>query len=175
MVDVATGVVVVVRAVFTDFFRNLVGPPGRTPRQGARSLLAHLGRRRATRGGRWWRPLRRLVSLTSALSSTAEMSGYLVGSAAFKAVGMGDPHPAGSIPVHLRQSQDPAPTRTPRGFRSGAFAIPVRKSFWRDRPIEEFTARISHGYFQISIWLFRKASKQVRSNSERILVPLGRQ
>jgi hypothetical protein len=33
-----------------------------------------------------------------------EVSGYLVGSAAFKAVGMGDPHPAGSIPVHLRQS-----------------------------------------------------------------------
>lgn len=31
-----------------------------------------------------------------------EVSGYLVGSAAFKAVGMGDPHPAGSIPVHLR-------------------------------------------------------------------------
>jgi len=27
----------------------------------------------------------------------------LVGSAAFKAVGMSDPHPAGSIPVHLRQ------------------------------------------------------------------------
>ena len=33
-----------------------------------------------------------------------EVSGYLVGSAAFKAVGMGDPHPAGSIPVHLRQT-----------------------------------------------------------------------
>jgi len=31
------------------------------------------------------------------------MSGYLVGSAAFKAVGTGDPRPAGSIPVHLRQ------------------------------------------------------------------------
>jgi len=35
--------------------------------------------------------------------STPEVSEYLVGSAAFKAVGMGDPHPAGSIPVHLRQ------------------------------------------------------------------------
>ena len=31
------------------------------------------------------------------------MSGYLVGSAAFKAVGTSDPRPAGSIPVHLRQ------------------------------------------------------------------------
>jgi len=32
-----------------------------------------------------------------------EVSGHLVGSAAFKAVGTGDPRPAGSIPVHLRQ------------------------------------------------------------------------
>ena len=38
------------------------------------------------------------------LMSKTEMSGYLVGSAAFKAVGTGDPRPAGSIPVHLRQS-----------------------------------------------------------------------
>ena len=30
------------------------------------------------------------------------MSECLVGSPAFKAGGMGDPHPAGSIPVHLR-------------------------------------------------------------------------
>ena len=30
------------------------------------------------------------------------MSGYLVGSPAFKAGGTGDPRPAGSIPVHLR-------------------------------------------------------------------------
>ena len=37
------------------------------------------------------------------LVSFPEVSEYLVGSAAFKAVGMGDPHPAGSIPVHLRQ------------------------------------------------------------------------
>ena len=33
----------------------------------------------------------------------AEVSGYLVGSPAFKAGGTGDPRPAGSIPVHLRQ------------------------------------------------------------------------
>ena len=32
-----------------------------------------------------------------------EVSGYLVGSAAFKAVGTSEPRPAGSIPVHLRQ------------------------------------------------------------------------
>ena len=37
-----------------------------------------------------------------------EVSGYLVGSPAFKAGGTGDPRPAGSIPVHLRQ---PRPTR----------------------------------------------------------------
>ena len=33
-----------------------------------------------------------------------EVSEYLVGSPAFKAGGTGDPRPAGSIPVHLRQS-----------------------------------------------------------------------
>ena len=33
-----------------------------------------------------------------------EVSGYLVGSAAFKAVGTSEPRPAGSIPVHLRQT-----------------------------------------------------------------------
>ena len=32
-----------------------------------------------------------------------EVSERLVGSPAFKAGGMGDPHPAGSIPVHLRR------------------------------------------------------------------------
>jgi len=34
-----------------------------------------------------------------------EVSEYLVGSPAFKAGGTGDPRPAGSIPVHLRQPQ----------------------------------------------------------------------
>ena len=33
------------------------------------------------------------------------MSGYLVDSAAFKAVETGDPRLAGSIPVHLRQQR----------------------------------------------------------------------
>lgn len=37
------------------------------------------------------------------VTSSAEVSEHLVGSAAFKAVGTGDPRPAGSIPVHLRQ------------------------------------------------------------------------
>ena len=40
---------------------------------------------------------------SEAIVSSAEVSGHLVGSAAFKAVGTGDPRPAGSIPVHLRQ------------------------------------------------------------------------
>ena len=34
-----------------------------------------------------------------------------MGSAAFKAVGTGDPRPAGSIPVHLRQSIHGLPPR----------------------------------------------------------------
>ena len=37
------------------------------------------------------------------------MSGYLVGSAAFKAVGTSDPRPAGSIPVHLRHISEVHP------------------------------------------------------------------
>src|SRR3954469_20877187 len=36
------------------------------------------------------------------VTSAAEVSGYLVGSPAFKAGGRGDPTTAGSIPVHLR-------------------------------------------------------------------------
>jgi hypothetical protein len=35
--------------------------------------------------------------------SGAEVSGYLVGSAAFKAVGLSEPQAAGSIPVHFRE------------------------------------------------------------------------
>jgi hypothetical protein len=38
------------------------------------------------------------------LTCGPEVSGHLVGSTAFKAVGTGDPRPAGSIPVHLRGS-----------------------------------------------------------------------
>ncbi len=37
--------------------------------------------------------------------SRAEVSGRLVGPTAFKAAGTGDPRPAGSIPVHLRETQ----------------------------------------------------------------------
>ena len=37
------------------------------------------------------------------IRSSMEVSEYLVGSPAFKAGGTGDPRPAGSIPVHLRQ------------------------------------------------------------------------
>lgn len=42
-------------------------------------------------------------SVASPLPCATEVSGYLVDSAAFKAVGTSDPRPAGSIPVHLRQ------------------------------------------------------------------------
>jgi len=46
------------------------------------------------------------------LASAAEVSGHLVGSTAFKAAGTGDPRPAGSIPVHLRQSVHGRPPRS---------------------------------------------------------------
>src|SRR5258706_566374 len=39
---------------------------------------------------------------TKCVTFPPEVSGHLVGSAAFKAAGTGDPRPAGSIPVHLR-------------------------------------------------------------------------
>ena len=45
------------------------------------------------------------VHIDVAVPSPVEVSEYLVGSPAFKAGGTGDPRPAGSIPVHLRQSQ----------------------------------------------------------------------
>ena len=41
-------------------------------------------------------------SINPQVAFAMEVSGYLVGSAAFKAVGTSDPRPAGSIPVHLR-------------------------------------------------------------------------
>ncbi len=56
-----------------------------------------------------------------------EVSGYLVGSAAFKAVGMGDPHPAGSIPVHLRSWVHGCSWTSTEIALSGAF-VPVRSS-----------------------------------------------
>ena len=52
-----------------------------------------------------------------------EVSGYLVDSAAFKAVGTSDPRPAGSIPVHLRHTPlttDPSPAIYP-----GVVAVPM--------------------------------------------------
>ena len=53
------------------------------------------------------RPQRRRESrnrLVDQLASGAEVSGDLVAPPAFKAGGTGDPCPAGSIPVHLRQA-----------------------------------------------------------------------
>ncbi len=43
-----------------------------------------------------------LACIETSLLWSAEVSEYLVDSAAFKAVGTSDPRPAGSIPVHLR-------------------------------------------------------------------------
>jgi len=44
------------------------------------------------------------ISHPPPVPSSTEVSEYLVGSPAFKAGGTGDPRPAGSIPVHLRQA-----------------------------------------------------------------------
>ncbi len=49
--------------------------------------------------------MRRCPNFMRQVRFPAEVSGHLVGSAAFKAVGTGDPRPAGSIPVHLRHDQ----------------------------------------------------------------------
>jgi hypothetical protein len=60
------------------------------------------------------------------LASKAEMSGYLVGSAAFKAVGTGDPRPAGSIPVHLRSTvlgRSPMCFESPTRWGFGKFDV----------------------------------------------------
>lgn len=51
------------------------------------------------------------------VTSHPEVSEHLVGSAAFKAVGTGDPRPAGSIPVHLRQPAHGRPWTTESGLR----------------------------------------------------------
>ena len=63
--------------------------------------LLHGRQLRPAEGFRVQRRPRRPRPLT-ALASTPEVSGHLVGSPAFKAGGTGDPRPAGSIPVHLR-------------------------------------------------------------------------
>ncbi len=53
-----------------------------------------------------------------------EVSERLVGSPAFKAGGTGDPRPAGSIPVHLRQSNCSICVRRSQDVRL-AFAVPM--------------------------------------------------
>ena len=45
-------------------------------------------------------------SINPQVAFAMEVSGYLVGSAAFKAVGTSEPRLAGSIPVRLRQTFD---------------------------------------------------------------------
>ncbi len=54
--------------------------------------------------------------------SVLEVSERLVGSPAFKAGGTGDPRPAGSIPVHLRQPNPPPAQR--RGGSGNGFSGP---------------------------------------------------
>jgi len=49
------------------------------------------------------------------------VSGYLVGSAAFKAVGTSEPRPAGSIPVHLRH------VSVPSDGKGVVMLFPIRK------------------------------------------------
>ena len=61
-----------------------------------------------------------------------EVSEYLVGSAAFKAVGTGDPRAAGSIPVHLRHTTAPPPHRAGPSVRPG-----------RDRQDQRVQSRVS--------------------------------
>ena len=56
----------------------------------------------------------------SPVASSAEVSGYLVGSTAFKAAGTSDPRPAGSIPVHLRQTPQGHVTQLPEPTRNTA-------------------------------------------------------
>ena len=59
-------------------------------------------------------PNRRAQRYPVPLRSVAEVSRRLVGLPAFKAGGTGDPRPAGSIPVHLRES-DVTDGGRPRG------------------------------------------------------------
>ena len=59
-----------------------------------------------------------------------EVSEYLVGSAAFKAVGCGDPTAAGSIPVHLRFSQPAVVLRVPRWHRRLFIAMRTSSVEW---------------------------------------------
>ena len=61
------------------------------------------------------------------------MSEYLVGSAAFNAVGAGDPCPAGSIPVHLRYALGEGASPLPRTPSLAATAA-RRLSGWRSQP-----------------------------------------
>ena len=69
-----------------------------------RGVLSRLaGFSRAVRDGHMLSTIRRARFIRAdQVASAAEVSGYLVGSPAFKAGGRGDPTTAGSIPVHLR-------------------------------------------------------------------------
>ncbi len=90
------------------------------------------------------------------------MSERLVGSPAFKAGGMGDPCPAGSIPVHLRQPPFPAPALT-RKWCSTAWSnhdlVMSDDEASGLRPL--FTGAPMHDYFPIMM----KAEPSVRMDA----------
>jgi hypothetical protein len=71
------------------------------------------------------------------LRCVAEVSARLVGAAAFKAVGTGDPCPAGSIPVHLRHTHPADEAMLRRGnstesrIESSLMTIDWRPNDWR--------------------------------------------
>jgi RNA polymerase sigma factor (sigma-70 family) len=87
-------------------------PPDRGPcdEQAAPSVLGHrcprpAGRLRSDDSEAERPPVRTAQRSRRSVNTVVEVSGYLVGSPAFKAGGTGDPRPAGSIPVHLRHTQ----------------------------------------------------------------------
>ena len=76
------------------------------------------------------------------VASRPEVSGHLVGSAAFKAVGTGDPRPAGSIPVHLRQYVHGRPGMCLASALIREFVKSLHRRPWA------FVERYSQGHFQ---------------------------
>src|SRR3954470_18743921 len=71
-----------------------------------------------------------------------EVSGHLVGSAAFKAVGTGDPRPAGSIPVHLRHGRS---VGNSAGHQMNVRNRWTRGFAWRRVPVEISVGRTEWG------------------------------
>ena len=77
-----------------------------------------------------------------ALRSSAEVFADLVAAPAFKAGGTGDPRPAGSIPVHLRQHAAFGPDA--RGGAWSSPAWPARSPQGRDPARQPYLADTIH-------------------------------